>query len=85
MLVLGSLGWGDRKETNVLQLICSVSLIAKRSGFSRTIKNVPNREGSEILTTAVNFRILQSPDSAFPAVRVLIVFDLAAELSHERI
>jgi hypothetical protein len=26
----------DRKETDVLQLICFVSLIAKRSGFSRT-------------------------------------------------
>ena len=26
----------DRKETDVLRLICSVSLIAKRSGFSRT-------------------------------------------------
>ena len=36
MLVLGALGFRDRKETDVLQLICSVSLIAKRSGFSRT-------------------------------------------------
>src|SRR5271166_5532337 len=36
VLVLGALGFRDRKETNVLQLICSVSLIAKRSGFSRT-------------------------------------------------
>ena len=31
MLVLGALGFRDRKETDVLQLICSVSLIAKRS------------------------------------------------------
>ena len=30
MLVLGALGFRDRKETDVLQLICSVSLIAKR-------------------------------------------------------
>src|ERR1700738_1053340 len=36
VLVLGALGFRDRKETDVLQLICSVSLIAKRSGFSRT-------------------------------------------------
>jgi hypothetical protein len=36
VLVLGALGFRDRKETAVLQLICSVSMIAKRSGFSRT-------------------------------------------------
>ena len=36
VLVLGALGLRDRKETDILQLICSVSLIAKRSGFSRT-------------------------------------------------
>src|SRR5271157_776666 len=36
VLVLGAWGFRDRKETDVLQLICSVSLIAKRSGFSRT-------------------------------------------------
>jgi hypothetical protein len=36
VLVLGALGFRDRKETDVLQLICSVSLIAKRSGFPRT-------------------------------------------------
>src|SRR5271166_809815 len=36
VLVLGALGFRDRKETDVPQLICSVSLIAKRSGFSRT-------------------------------------------------
>ena len=30
------LGFRDRKETDVVQLICSVSLIAKRSRFSRT-------------------------------------------------
>jgi hypothetical protein len=36
VLVLGALGFRDRKETDVLQLICSVSLIAKRSRFSRT-------------------------------------------------
>src|ERR1700738_4432418 len=35
VLILGALGFRDRKETDVLQLICSVSLIAKRSGFSR--------------------------------------------------
>ena len=34
VLVLDALGFRDRKETDVLQLICSVSLIAKRSGFS---------------------------------------------------
>jgi hypothetical protein len=31
VLVLGALGFRDRKETDVLQLICSVSLIAKPS------------------------------------------------------
>jgi len=31
VLVLGALGFRDRKETDVLQLICSVSLIEKRS------------------------------------------------------
>ena len=35
VLVLGALGFRDRKETDALQLICPVSLIAKRSGFSR--------------------------------------------------
>ena len=29
----GYWGFRDRKETDVLQLICSASLIAKRSGF----------------------------------------------------
>jgi len=29
----GHWGFRDRKETDVLQLICSASLIAKRSGF----------------------------------------------------
>ena len=33
VLVLGALGFRDRKETEVLQLICSLSLIAKRSGI----------------------------------------------------
>ena len=36
VLVLGALECRDRKETDVLQLIGSDSLIAKRSGFSRT-------------------------------------------------
>ena len=35
-LVLGAWGFRDRKETDVLQLICSVSLIAKQLGFWRT-------------------------------------------------
>src|SRR6202043_3444270 len=42
VLVLGALGFPDRKETDVLQLICSVSLIAKRSGFSRTTPQIRN-------------------------------------------
>jgi hypothetical protein len=33
VLVLGALGFRDRKETDVLQLICNLSLIAKRSGI----------------------------------------------------
>ena len=41
VLVLGVLGFPDRKETDVLQLICSISLIAKRSGFSRTSTTTP--------------------------------------------
>ena len=36
VFVLGALGFRDRKKTDVLQLICSVSLIANQSGFSRT-------------------------------------------------
>jgi len=43
VLVLGALGFRDRKETDVLQLICSVSLIAKRSGFSRTTTSTSTR------------------------------------------
>jgi len=35
-IVLGASGFRDRKETDVLQVIYSVSLIAKRSGFSST-------------------------------------------------
>jgi hypothetical protein len=42
VLVLGALGFRDRKETDGLQLICSVSLIAKRSGFSRTTPQIRN-------------------------------------------
>ena len=33
VLVLGALGFRDRKEIDVLQLICSAGLIAKRSGI----------------------------------------------------
>jgi hypothetical protein len=33
----GALGFRDGNETDVLQLICYVSVIAKRSGFSRSL------------------------------------------------
>jgi hypothetical protein len=48
VFVLGALGFGDRKETDVLQLICSVSLIAKRSGFSRTRTTTSTRTTRQI-------------------------------------
>ena len=48
VLVLGALGFRDRKETDVLQLICSVSLIAKRSGFSRTTTTTSTRTNPQI-------------------------------------
>ena len=48
MLVLGALGFRDRKETDVPQLICSVSLIAKRSGFSRTRTTTSTRTTPQI-------------------------------------
>ena len=48
VLVLGALGFRDRKETDVLQLICSVSLIAKRSGFSRTRTTTSTRTTPQI-------------------------------------
>ena len=48
VLVLGALGFRDRKETDVLQLICSVSLIAKRSGFSRTSTTTSTRTTPQI-------------------------------------
>jgi hypothetical protein len=48
VLVLGALGFRDRKETDVLQLICSVSLIAKRSGFSRTRTTTSTRATPQI-------------------------------------
>ena len=35
VLVLGALGFPDRRETDVMQLICSVSLIAKRDSRGR--------------------------------------------------
>jgi hypothetical protein len=46
VLVLGALGFRDRKETDVLQLICFVSLIAKRSGFSSTRTTTSTRTTS---------------------------------------
>src|ERR1700738_2768767 len=48
VLVLGALRFRDRKETEVLQLICSVSLIAKRSGFSRTRTTTGTRTTPQI-------------------------------------
>ena len=48
VLVLGALGFRDRKETDVLQLICSVSLIAKRSEFSRTRTTTSTRTTPQI-------------------------------------
>ena len=39
-----ALGFRDRKESDVLQLICSVSLIAKRSGFSKARGRGPMRK-----------------------------------------
>jgi hypothetical protein len=48
VLVLGALGFRNRKETDVLQLICSVSLIAKRSGFSRTSTTTRTRTTPQI-------------------------------------
>ena len=48
VLVLGALECRDRKETDVLQLICSVSLIAKRSGFSRTRTTTSTRTTRQI-------------------------------------
>ena len=48
VLVLGALGFRDRKETDVLRLICSVSLIAKRSGFSRTRTTTSTRTTPQI-------------------------------------
>src|SRR5271165_2079060 len=44
VLALGALGFRDRKETDVLQLIWSVSLIAKQSGFSRTRTTTSRRD-----------------------------------------
>ena len=49
VLVLGALGFRDRKETDVLQLICSVSLIAKRSEFSRTRTTTSTRTTPHVL------------------------------------
>jgi len=48
VLVVGALECRDRKETDVLQLICSVSLIAKRSGFSRTRTTTSTRTTRQI-------------------------------------
>jgi len=48
VLVLGALGFRDRQETDVLQLIFSVSLIAKRSGFSRTRTTTSTRTTPQI-------------------------------------
>src|ERR1700726_4842012 len=57
VLVLGALGFRDRKETDVLQLICSVSLIAKRSGFSRTrTTTTRSLEGSRFVTCPITIR-----------------------------
>jgi hypothetical protein len=42
------IGFRDRQETGVLPLICSVNLIAKRSGFSRTRTTTSTRTTPQI-------------------------------------
>src|SRR5271157_1303174 len=54
VLVLGALGFRDRKETDVLQLICSASLIAKRSGFSRTRTTTSTRTRLQFQSLLLN-------------------------------
>src|SRR5271166_1832572 len=54
VLVLGALGFRDRKETDVPQLICSISLIAKRSGFSRTRTTTSTRTTPQIRNLGLN-------------------------------
>src|SRR5580693_3959863 len=64
VLVLGALGFRDRKETDVLQLICSVSLIAKRSGFSRTRTTTSTRTIPKFRNLgSVTWRCFQNPRS----------------------
>ena len=54
VLVLGALGFRDRKETDVLQLFCSVSLIAKRSRFSR-MRTTTTPQIRNLELTIINF------------------------------
>jgi hypothetical protein len=44
VLVLGALGFRDRKETDVLQLICSVSLIDETIGILEDEDDSSNSE-----------------------------------------
>ena len=46
--VLGALGFRGRKETDVLQPICPVSLIVKHRGFSRTKNDDEHEDKSSI-------------------------------------
>ena len=67
VLVLDALGFRDRKETDVLQLICSVSLIAKLIGIlededddetsTRTIPQIRNLHYRIERTTPPSTRI----------------------------
>src|SRR5271157_3817039 len=74
VLVLGALGLRDRKETDVLQLICSVSLIAKRSGFSRTRTTTSTRTTPQIRNLGSSadrgLRLRRGPQLQSPDFRV---------------
>ncbi len=82
MLVLGALGFRDRKETDVLQLICSVSLIAKRSGFENEDEHKDDSSNSEF---RLNGLAQVEPMQAKPPGFVDLVRDVGAILILARV
>src|SRR5580700_8104417 len=69
VLVVGALGFRDRKETDVLQLICSVSLIAKRSGFSRTRTTTSTRTTPQIRNSGLKLLRIDPRNRCEPRIQ----------------
>jgi hypothetical protein len=76
--VLGALGFRDRKETDVLQLICSVSLIAKTIGIFENEDDDEDEDDSSIFGIWAKDRptprnVIAESIGRFPVLAIRIV------------